>query len=98
MAKKRLFKLFVLIMIVVIMTPASLVQALSTQQEANCPSYNPEMVDDVAFLSQLSPECRSAYYKMNGDEKQPHLLSPQSIGGPDVYGYAWDDTIMPSWI
>ena len=98
MSKQHLVKLCALVMIIVIMTPASFVQALSNQKEAACPPYNPEMAEDVAFLSQLSPNCRSVYYKTSRDWKQAQLLSPQSIGGPDIFGYAWDDTIPPSWI
>ncbi|GEM_PF-3850746 len=102
MLNNRLFRLCAVVIIVVMMLPTSMAQAGSghLNNQSNCPPYDPRMGDDLAFLSQLSPECRSAYHKIGSPEGQSSsgMPTPQFTGGPDGYGYTWDDSLTPSWI
>ena len=68
---------------------------------SDCPPYDPAFLHDQSFLKSLPPECTKAYKKLtrNADvtlNRQDVL--PMAVGGPDTFGYTYDDSVSYSWI
>jgi hypothetical protein len=66
-----------------------------------CPSFDPAQSHDAGFLQSLRPECKKAYRNLiqkSGIESNKSNISPMAVGGPDTFGYTFNDAVSYSWI
>ncbi|MCI0608996.1 MAG: hypothetical protein L0Z71_08045, partial [Anaerolineae bacterium] len=68
---------------------------------SDCPPYDPAFLHDKSFLKSLPPECAILYKKsaQNVDLTVGRQnVVPMAVGGPDTFGYTYDDSVTYSWI
>src|SRR5258706_1378119 len=85
--------------------PANIVgaqQVIKQNLKADCPHFEPGLTHEQGFLQSLPPECTKAYQKsvkIAENEAGRHTASlPTTVGGPDAFGYTYNDSIGFSWI
>ena len=111
MFHSRFYRLFISVILVALMLPASLVQAdsfssVSPQADtppqdipASCPPYNPAHVANQEYFRQLPPECMKMYREDLRLQGQQTISQTESLtaGGPDIFGYTFSSTAY-SWV
>lgn len=93
-----LFRLVILLSLITALLPAT----ISTAQQVSpakleCPQYDVSMLKVPGFMKSLPPECRGR----NVAEPVSFAQSMSTLlaaGGPDDFGYTFDDTVPFNWI
>ncbi|MBI5842459.1 MAG: S-layer homology domain-containing protein [Chloroflexi bacterium] len=104
MFTKRLYTLITLAVTAALLaaslpTGASIAQENPQDSQPNCPPTDPTSTQDPNFIKSLPPECRKAYRQSVSSEQQADPQpGPFSVGGPDAFGYTFDNTVAYSWI
>ena len=97
MLRKSGSALVLFVMFFLVFGPVTAAQAQSSN--TGCPPFNPARVVDDLFLQSLSSDCAKPYLKFADNlEAGPDSIIPQSAGGPDTFGYTYDDTVPFSWV
>ena len=102
--QRKLIGLFIaLVLFSLVITPLGIVQAQVETQNAipDCPPYDPSYLKDKGFLHSLQPECLQDFKTSSMEANrsaQAQNVQPMTTGGPDGFGYTYDDTISYSWI
>ena len=102
--QRKLIGLFIaLVLFSLVITPLGIVQAQVKTQNAipDCPPYDPSYLKDKSFLHSLLPECLQNFKTSSMEANRSALaqnVEPMTTGGPDGFGYTYDDTISYSWI
>ena len=103
--QRKWFVLFSgLVLLSLIIAPVGMAGAqVETKASAlDCPPFDPALVRDKGFMQSLPPECAEAYQKLtlisNNQADKQDISSLAVVGGPDLYGYTWDDSVALNWI
>lgn len=94
MLRKSIFILTLLILLGSILGPLSTAKAQSPKPD--CPLLNSAMAYDEGFLQSRSPKCGKTYRKLL--QREASSIVPQTVGGPDAFGYTYDDTVAYNWV
>lgn len=96
----RWYRPIIWILIAMLLLPTSAARAASHQQEAqSCPPYDPQLAGNKALIKQLPPECQKDYRRQAAPgQATASDIQALSVGGPDDFGYTFDDTVTESWI
>ena len=93
-----------LILFSLLIVPAGSAQAQVQAQAvpADCPSYEPGLLKERDVLRSLPLECIREY-KEAARESSPSTtqetdLQTKAVGGPDGFGYTYNDSVAYSWI
>jgi hypothetical protein len=103
MQRRFMMLLTVLVLFSFIALPAGSVQAQTKAADAvsKCPPYNPALIKDQGYLHSLPPECLKIYRKLEQKKADPASgdgMSSLTTGGPDGFGYTYDDTVTYNWV
>ncbi len=103
MQRKLMFLFTTLILFSLMIAPVSIAKAqVATQASApDCPPFDPALMRDKGFLQSLPPECSKAYQKLmqnGGSQAIRPDITPLALGGPDAFGYTYDDSVPYSWV
>ena len=102
--QRKLFVLFSgLVLFSMLIAPAGMAGAqVETQASSpNCPPFDSSLMRDKGFLQSLPPECSKSYQKLTqegGNQANKPDITPLAVGGPDAFGYTYDDAVSYSWI
>ena len=69
----------------------------SPTDRPNCPPMDSSMLKVPGFLKSLPPQCRGVN-RAGQPFSTLSLVSPLATGGPDDFGYTYDDTVPFNWI
>jgi hypothetical protein len=109
MFHSRIYRLFISVVLVALMLPASLVaadtgQSVSPQTDTppkevrSCPPYNPELAGKVENVQRLAPECVKMYREnIRASQQMAPQAEALAAGGPDDFGYTFN-TAGYGWI
>jgi hypothetical protein len=96
-----LFTMLVLFSLVLAPTGTAQAQTRAQEVSPDCPPYEPSLLKDKDFLRSLSLECIQTY-KEASNQAHPTAntrdAQPMASGGPDGFGYTYDDTVTYNWI
>jgi hypothetical protein len=104
MMQRKLFVLFAgLVLLSLMIAPIGMANAQAETQASapDCPSFDPALMHDKGFLQSLPPECAKAYQKLtqnSGSQADKPNITPLTVGGPDAFGYTYNDAVSYSWI
>jgi len=102
--QRKLIGLFIaLVLFSLVITPLGIVQAQVETQNAipDCPPYDPSYLKDKGFLHSLQLECVRPYKELFRKANAPagiQNLQQTAVGGPDSFGYTYNDSVSYSWI
>ena len=79
--------------------PAS-AQAADPPAAPDCPPFDPDLMADQGYLRSLPPACMKEFRKTLVDSglEMGEISTTMLTGGPDEFGYTFDDNIAQSWI
>ncbi len=98
MKKNSLFIVIVLIGLIFSVVNTTQAHNLNTNDmQLNCPPFNRALLKDKAMLQEISAECFELY---RGEKPTKTGLDMFALatGGPDVFGYTYDDTVSYNWV
>ena len=97
----NIFGMIMLVCMIIISFGSVSAKAIDQATKPNCPSTDPYLMDNHEFLQTLPLECKSLFrekiQKLSAAVDQSNVL-PMAVGGPDDFGYTFDDTVTYSWI
>jgi len=99
--QRKLFVLFAgLVLFSLMIAPIGTANAQARTQASapNCPPFDQTLMHDKGFLKSLPPECAKAYHKLMQNDKPGIAPTPLSVGGPDAFGYTYNDTVSYNWV
>ncbi len=76
-------------------------QAVAQDASPDCPPFDSSFMKDKGFLHSLPPECIEAYKTLSREMNvvaQVQDAQPTTVGGPDGFGYTFDDSVASNWI
>jgi hypothetical protein len=94
------FGLVLSIALLLAVLPGGTLPTAAQEPEPPCPARLPS---GSPLPSDTSPhrDCDETWYAPTGaapPEEPPTFLSPQATGGPDDFGYTWDNSVSTAWI
>lgn len=99
MFHKRIRIIVGIAMLLAALLPMQFSAAMEDSQtdRPECPPIAPSMLKVPEIMRSLPPHCRgmNAFGQTSSTQS---LVSPLTIGGPDDYGYTFDDTVPFNWI
>jgi len=105
--QRKLMVLFtMLVMFSLVIAPMGIVQAQTEAKSTapDCLSYDSTLLKDQGFLHSLPPECVKTYKKLSWESNRTARvenvqgIQSMAIGGPDGFGYTYDDSVPYNWI
>jgi hypothetical protein len=95
----RIFGILMLVCLAISSVGSAGAKAEVATTTSNCPPLEPMLLKDPGFMRFLRPECQKAARKLKRDSSTGEPgLSPLLSGGPDQFGYTFNDTVPYSWI
>jgi len=108
MLSKRFLNMLAIVLMLALVLPAAPAQASALPQgkppvaNRHCPPIHPEQLQDEAFMQSLPPECLpGAQTRQTSETFQQdaaNLPVPMASGGPDSFGYTWDNSVAYTWV
>jgi S-layer homology domain len=103
MQHKLMVLLTTLVLLSLLIAPNSIAQAQAHGQGTapDCPLYEPSLLKDKSFWHSLPPECLQDFKTSSIEANrsaQAQNVQPMTAGGPDGFGYSYDDSVSYSWI
>jgi hypothetical protein len=89
------------VLVSLLIAPDGIAQAQVDTQGAtlSCPQYESSLLKDKSFWHSLPPECLQDFKTSSFEaNRSAQNIQPMTTGGPDGFGYTYDDTISYSWI
>jgi hypothetical protein len=103
MYRRLTILLGVLVLLSFVVLPIGSVQAQTKAADviSKCPPYAPALINDQGYLHSLPRECLKIYRQSDQKNASPTNVSgmnPLTVGGPDGFGYTYNDTVAFSWV
>jgi hypothetical protein len=102
MKHKIIVLLSVIALLSLVIAPVGTVgaQAEDPGVAPDCPPIDPASSREQAFMKSLSPDCAKIYRELiPGSDNNTSMvnITPTLVGGPDDFGYTFNDTGSNSW-
>jgi hypothetical protein len=101
MKYRILFTISVVIALLAAFLPTGTTNATGNSQDGQpqCPTYTEALARNPAFIRSLPPECQAKFKRLASTAQQitTQAFALASTGGPDDFGYTYDDTIPFNW-
>src|SRR5215213_8610192 len=84
-----------------VIAPAGLARAQAQVVIPDCPPYEPGLLNEREGIRSLPVECVRAYKGLAPETNAPagvREVTPAAVGGPDGFGYTYDDAAAYNWI
>ena len=101
MRSRILFTASIILALLLSISPPVSSAAMGNPQSnpPNCPPYSSAQVNNPGFIKSLPKECRGKYrLSATPQLRTLNQFALSSSGGPDDFGYTYDDTVPFNWI
>jgi hypothetical protein len=101
MQHKLMALLTALVLLSFVVAPVRMAQAHAQDATPDCPPFDPGLMKDRGLLHSLPTECVRAFKAFplgSNFSAQAQNAQPTAAGGPDGFGYTYEDTVSYSWI